>query len=326
MPGPHPTDRNLAALVDGRLNADQAAHVRDHVQACQRCQLRLGLAAGEGLPVAVPSGGAVGVPVVEESSSDMPAQGDIWRLSWETTTVLAVIWVVGADRVSVLPVADTADADDWTAVLDRTSTSGLGNLAVSVALETAVPWAVLDARVGDIRDIESLRSLRAAFRAGLTTDTPRGDPVRSALDDRLVGLGELAELLMELANAVWAPVVTATQAGTPSFDELADAGIAVNRALAISRGTTPTDDEADLIEAATGTRPGSRPVDEQLRRAIDRPRRKAAIRARARANRRSEAAERLSLARDAQPELAAARGTQGAPPDYDLILDRLLDA
>jgi len=326
MPGPHPTDRNLAALADGGLHAGQAADVRVHVQACPRCQLRLGLVADDRIVVEPTARRSVPVPVVEESSSDLPEQGDIWRLSWETTTVLAVIWHVANDRVSVLPVIDEADADDWSALLDRTATGGLGPLAVSVALETAVPWAVLDARIGQVRDVEPLRSLRTAFRTGSTTAARRGEPVRSALDDRLIGLGELADVLMELANAAWAPVVAATQVAMPTFDELADAGVAISRALAISRGATPTDDEADLIEAATGTRPGSRPVDEQLQRAIDRPRRKAAIRGRARTNRRSEADERLSLARDAQPELAAARGTQGAPPDYDLILDRLLDA
>lgn len=326
MPGPHPTDRNLAALVDGRLPADQALDVRGHVEACPRCQLRVGLAADDGLHVTAPTGESVEVPVVEESSSDMPMQGDIWRLSWETTAVLAVIWVVDAGRVSVLPAVGTADADDWSVLVHRADTGGLGSLAFSVALETAVPWAVLDARVGQLRDIEPLRSLRTAFRTGSATDASRGEPVRSALDDRLIGLGELSEVLMELANAAWAPVVMTVQSAMPSFDELADVGIAVNRALAISRGATPTDDEADLIEVATGSRPKSRPVDEELQRAIDQPRRKAAIRARAQKNRRSEGAERLLLAADAQPELAAARGTHGAPPDYELILDRLLDA
>lgn len=325
MSGAHPTDRKLAALVDGRLAAENASEVQTHVQVCARCQLRVGLATDDSIPMSPPPGVPVLVPVAEESSHEPPEQGDIWRLSWESTVVLGVIWNVTPGKVSVLPLVETADADDWTALVGGDASGGVGDIAVSVALELAVPWAVLDARVGRMRDIEALRSLRSAFRSGSETDSPRGAAIRSSLDDRLIGLGNLGEALMELANASWALAATAAPVAVPSFDELTDAGIAVPRALAIVRGASPTDDEANVIEALTGIRPGTRPVDEPLQRAIDRPRRKAAIRTRARANQRSEAAERLSLARLAQPELAAARGTRGAPPDYDVILDRLLD-
>jgi hypothetical protein len=136
---------------------------------------------------------------------------------------------------------------------------------------------------------------------------------------------QIAETIHELANAAWAPMPAAATAVDLDFDVLTDAGIAVNRALAIVRGASPTEDEVEVIDAATGSRPGIPPVEGELRRKIDQPRRKAAIRIRARANRHGEAAERLALARLAQPALAAARGTHGAPPDYDTILDRLLN-
>jgi hypothetical protein len=327
MPGPHPTDRTLAALVDGRLDHGTAAAAREHISDCARCQLRTGAAGEAILPVRRREIEPVPIPLVEDSAAKVPAAGDIWRLAWDATVVLTIIWRVEADRVAVLPVVETADADDWCALLDRTGTGGLGDLAVSVAQETTVPWAVLDARVGQLGDIRDLAELRAAFRTGAATTASRGEPVRSPLDERLVGLDEVTERLAELANAVWAPPVAAAAVLALDFDTLLAAGLPVPRALAIStRGAAPTDDEADAIEAATGIRPAPQPIDEDLRRKIDQPRRKAAIRARARANRRTEAAERLAIAHDAQPARAAARGTRGAAPDFDTILDRLLDA
>lgn len=330
MPGPHPTDRTLAALVDGRLDRDAAAAAREHVEGCARCQLRTGAAA---LPVRRPhverrDVAPVPVPLIGVSAAQVPDAGDIWRLTWDSTVMLAVIWRVEADRIGVLPVVETADADDWCALLGRDATGGLGDLAVSVALETTVPWSVLDARVGHIADVRDLAELRSAFRTGASTTIARGEPVRSPLDERLVGLDEVGERLAELANAVWAPPVAAIAAAVVlDFDTLLAAGLPVPRALAIStRGAAVTDEEADAIEAATGTRPAPQPIDDDLRRKIDQPRRKAAIRARARANRRTETAERIAIAQAAQPALAAARGTRGAAPDYDTILDRLLDA
>ncbi len=327
MTAPHPTDRSLAALVDGRLIGDRATEVSAHVSQCSRCQLRIGASSGgvissDQIEFAEPV--AVAVP---DESTERPAAGDVWRLAWDSTSLLAVIWQIDVERVTVLPVVETADADDWSALLGGDLTGGLGRLAVSVALETAVPWAVLDARISRLADIAELGSLRTEYRTGAPTATLRGDQVLSPLDDRLVGLEEVGEILNDMANATWAPAISNADAVALGYDLLLEAGLPVNRALAISaRGAAPTDAEADIIESATGVRPGIQPVDDALRRMIDLPRRKKAIRSRALVNRRTEAAERLALARDAQPALVAARGTQGAAPDYDTILDGLLDA
>ncbi len=325
MPKPHPTDRSLAALIDDRLRGDTAEAVRSHIRDCQRCQLRIGASGETLLNGEWPSIDPVRV-AIQESVDDPPAPRDVWRLTWDATSVLTVIWQVNPDQISVFPVLDSADADEWSALLASEVTGGLGELAVSVALETAVPWSALDARVARLADADTLASLRAAFRSGAPTDIRRGDAVRSPLDERLMCLEALTETMSDLANAIWAPAPTAATAIDFDFDALTGAGIAVHRALAIVRGAAPDDDEANAIEAATGVRPGPQPVDDELRRTIDQPRRKTKIRARAAANRRGEGLERLALARQAQPALAAARGTYGAAPDYDTILDRLLNA
>lgn len=325
MTASHPTDRTLAALIDGRLDDEAAVAARRHVDDCPRCQLRIGAAGDRLAAPSLPGSGPVQVPLLAASAAALPQRGDVWRLAWDDTTVLVVVWRVDGDRVAVEPLVDTSDADDWCALLPHELTGGLGEIAVSVALETTVPWAVLDTRIGHLDELEPLVSLRGAFRAGGPTTTLRGSRVDSALDERLPGLEEIAEDLAELANATWAPVEAERTAVALDFDQLVDAGIPVNRALAIMRGGAVTDPEADLIEEATGERPSAAPVPDELRRTIDQPRRKAAIRARAAASGEHEAAFRLLLARSAEPQLAAARGTQSAPPDYDTILDRLLD-
>lgn len=327
MPGPHPTDRSLAAFIDGRLDADMAHDVRSHVLNCAHCQLRVGSAdTSAGVIEPAQETDAVPVRLFDEVRDELPFRGDIWRLAWDDTVLLVVVWRVDSDRISVFPVVDLADADEWSAVLTGDESGGLGELAVAVALETSVPWSVLDARIVQLLELGPLTLLRAEYRTGASAEeTLRGRRILSPLDDRLVELDELAERLSVLANAVWLPAAVGVAAVDLTYDLLQEAGLPANRALAISRrGSAPTDDEAARIEAATGVRPTSPPVDDDLRKKIDSPFRKPKIRARARANRRSEAQERLSLAREAEPAAIAARGTFGQPLDYDDVLDRLL--
>lgn len=326
MTAPHPTDRTLAALIDGRLNPIAAAEVRQHVDGCARCQLRIG-AAGEGLRPAAPLEAVPApLPLLAPAAAALPEPGDVWRLAWDDTAVIALVVSADTARIAVDPLVETADADEWCALLPPQATGGLGAIAVSVAMETTVPWAVLDSRIVHLHEVTPVNSLRRAFRRGESTSTPRGAAVSGGLDDRLPGLEQVTEDLSNLANATWAPTTTERSETRFDFDQLSEAGIAVNRVLAIVRGAAATDAEADLIEAATGMRPAPAPVDDALRRRIDQPRRKAAIRERARVAGYPEATVRLQLARAAEPQGAAARGTHGAPPDYDTILDRLLDA
>lgn len=328
MPTEHPTDRQLAALIDGRLDDEDAASLRAHVPDCPRCQLRIG-GADESIGwITPPHFDPIGFEPLPEDRMAAPVAGDIWRLAWDDTTALAAVWEAAADAVAVMPIVDVIDADEWCAVLDATVTSGLGDIAVSVAKAIDVPWSVLDARIGKVFDIEPISQLRDALAgiAEAAVDVLRGAPVLSELDDRVEALAEITEVMEVLAGATWAGDEDAEPAPAVGYDAALEAGLEPRRALAVGvRGATPTMEEADLIEAATGQRPASPPIPTALRRAIDRPRRKVAIRARAFAAGHSEGVERLQLALAAEPALHAARGTRGEPPDYDLIVDRLLD-
>lgn len=327
MPDQHPTDRQLAALIDGRLDEREAALLRSHVVECPRCQLLIGDADGSVGDITLADFEPIPIDLPVEERKGPPAPGDIWRLAWDDTTALAAIWETTEDTLAVMPILDTIDADDWCAVLDPGITSGLGELAVSIARAAEVPWSVLDARIGEILDLTPIEQLRDALNRGLApADVPRGAPILSDLDDRIPALEEITETMELLASAVWAGDPDTEPVTIIGYDVALEAGLDVPRALAVGvRGATPTEEEADLLEAATGQRPSSAPIPAALRRTIDQPLRKTAIRARALAAHHSEAIERMHIALAAQPALHAARGTRGAPPDYELIVDRLLD-
>ena len=254
------------------------------------------------------------VPRIDEAVGE-PAMGEIWRLRWDRAAVLAIVGQVRPHDVDAYALVELGRPEVGTLRIDHAET-GLGVLDVAARHVVAVSRAVLDARL-------ATTSLGSAIEA--VADSPR-----QPWDYEPEELVEAIEELEEFRAIAWAPSVD--RQGEPSasgedyFDELVDAGLPVNRALAISsRSATPTDEEAEIIERTTGQRPAAPAVAPALRIAIDRPRRKHAILRRAQAAGVSEGEVRLELARDAEPALLAARGTRGAPPDYDLVVDRLLE-
>lgn len=254
------------------------------------------------------------VPRITEGVGE-PAMGEIWRLRWDQAVVLAIVGQVRPHDVDAYAIVELDQPEPGTLRIDHDET-GLGVLDVVARHVVAVSRAVLDARL-------ATTSLGAALEA-ITPAPPR--PWEHEPEELI----EAVEELEEFGQIAWAGSVDPQEVPAASredlFDQLVDIGIPVNRALAISsRSAPPTDEEADLIERMIGRRPPAPSVAPTLQIAIDRPRRKRAILRRAAAAGVSEGAIRLDLARDADPALVAARGTRGAPPDYDLVVDRLLE-
>lgn len=338
MPAQHPTDRRLVALIDGRLADDQAREVRSHLEECALCQLRAGQVRTTSR-VAAPATLEMKEVLTPEAAFDdrmaVPAQGDVWRLVWNGTNELGVVDRVDADRhrLFVMPVlADVDDADEWCGVSRLEALRDVLPVAVSVALEASVPWAVLDARVGQVASMQGLNSLRAAYKHGLEPDerdVERGGPVVSALDPRVELLDELNDAFHVLADARWgldAEDANAEAAPELSVDTLLEMGLAPNRALALVRGdTAPRDDEAALLERLTGASPTvqGRTIPLELRRELDQPRWRPKIHARMAQHHRTEPDERVIVAREAlQPQ--AARGTHGQQADWAAVLEAIL--
>jgi hypothetical protein len=337
MPAQHPTDRRLVALIDGRLADDDAREVRSHLEDCALCQLRAGQArtsARVAAPATFETKEVLAPQAAFEDRMAVPVQGDVWRLVWNGINELGVVDRVDADRhrLFVMPIlADVDDADEWCGVAKIEALHDAMPVAVSVALEASIPWAVLDARVGHVSSMPHLNILRTAYKRGIEPDDAqleRGEPVFSALDPRVELLDELNDAFHGLADARWgadAEHMTAAQAPELSMDALLDAGLPPNRALALVRGDTPaTEDEVVRLERLTGVAPRAhgRVIPSDLRRELDQPRWRPKLRSRMAQYRRSEPDERAAVAFEAlQPQ--AARGTHGEQADWAAVLDAI---
>lgn len=340
MTGLHPTDRRLAALVDGQMSAAEAAEVKSHVTGCRRCLQRLGRCNGgrsvrdrsvlpeQAEPVLPPEA------TWEDRDVD-PAPDEVWRVGWGGVVELALVRATDPEslRLSVLPIVDVEFADEWSLVTEVVASGFRLSVAVSAAQEVSVPWCVLDARVGTVPDpaLADLAALRQSFRSGAEPkdELMRGEPVWTRLDDRAEALDDLADRFHELANADYVPAaqVQAVQAQElPSYDELRAAGLRPNRIVALRRGDDPTSEEAATIESITGRRlePTGAVVPIDLRRQLDRPKWRRAVQRRAARHGRTEAAERLAIAAEVSQPMAA-RGTGGQAIEWEVLLQQVLD-
>jgi len=340
MTAPHPTDRRLADFVDGRLSADDAADTRTHVSGCGRCQQRLGTVDDEPPIASVPitevaSGAALSAPSTWEEREADPIAGDVWRVAWDDINELAVVRAIDPRnlRLSVLPLTEPEAADQWSLLTEIAIGAVQLPVAVSAAHEVSIPWCVLDARVGRVAadTIADLDELRRLFRTGAEPSDAYavGDSVWSRLDERAEHLDELGERFQLLANVDWAPesqVEVAQAQALPAYDQLRESGLPASRILDIRRGAALTPGEVERIASATGHRLESSGtvVSLDLRRWLDKPQWRPALRRRASQRGLSEAEERrVVVAEVTQP--IAARGTAGKAVDWDVLLHQLLD-
>lgn len=313
----HPTDRDLEEVAAGRLGNDDPVML--HVGGCRWCTHRVGSIASHG-GVEVGGGattdGVIGLPIALIADVvGEPVVGDVWRLRWDEHVVLAVVGEIRSHDLDAYALVELGEPTMGTLRIGHEQT-GLGVLDVATRHVVAVSRAVLDARLATTNVASDIETVVNSSRAEWEYEPEE--------------LLEAVDALEELGAIEWAPLPDVSDelvgSAEDRFERFLDAGLPPNRALAIaSRSATPSEEEADLIEQVTGRRPSPVQVDPALRVAIDRPRRKNAILRRARAASMSEGDIRLELARAAEPALVAARGTRGAVPDYDVVIDQLLE-
>lgn len=333
----HPADVLITSLLDGQLDNSRVVELRDHLGKCSLCRLRIGQSElDEETRTAIPKG--VPNPVlpaseVLENRETPPRPGEVWRLVWEEVNELGVIDKLDEEnqRVIVMPVLSDIDlADEWCGLTSIRVVDRELDVAASVALATSIPWCVLDARVGQVEQLDELRRLRGEFKHGGTpakSRIARGLPLLSQFDRRAETMGELGDAFHNLAEANWGADIpnVVTNHVPPSFDLLVSLGIPVQRALAITRGEgTPSTEELVIIGKETDVSSWTTPsIPDSLRLELNLPRWRPALRQRARENHTLEADERVTIALEARQPIAA-RGTHGGPVQWRTLLERLL--
>lgn len=326
MDSHHLTDLQLAQYHDGGMKAEEAALVEAHLSLCVRCRLRYREGNQES---ALPAEGLAKLRVtvvapLNEASDRLPRPGEVWRASWEERNMLVYVRGIDESRVSVMPLLDAADADEWTYLPEDGSSDGLGQVGVHVALESTLPLSVFDARVARPIWREALEEVRTAYRQGRAPSVRVGRPVLDISDDRRRVAEQLELAISVLRDASWLPMSHGGGVQPPSFESLQNAGVAIDRSLAIIRGDLATIEESLMYRAHFGHDLASAPPSPDVVASLDHPRRKAALRRVARESGRTEAETRLDVARKVSPQLSAARGTKGEPLAVNALLDQIL--
>lgn len=145
------------------------------------------------------------------SSQEFPevAAGQLWRLSWRTHQVLAVVVSQSSWWTRVAPVTtDVALADEYTLLTDPETTSLNYETATFMRASASVPTFTLAQYLGDIGPIggldasEALRTLDIAMLDGeRSADIPTGPPLNESDWDRQEFLDSLHESMKWFESA-----------------------------------------------------------------------------------------------------------------------------
>ncbi len=309
MPRPfdgHPIVDDLVALVDGDLAGSKADEVRDHVDGCAACRA---VFERVGAPIDLQSSDDpvdryTFVPLSPTPITGEPAVGDLWQLSWELDTLLAVVVDVADDLFVVAPVTIEPPSSPTEAARIRLNAP----VAIVWAWATVaeVPVGVFShpvgaASAGDVDDFR-VRMRETSFRPLLEDLAAGGRDLLRRTD--------LAAAMSALADAQWLP--DAAEEPLSVRDLLADrhllpsqvaelAGLPASAITEIARGVRRADDTeasalAEVLDVPAARLRGHVSLPDALVRAVERPVHRAAIRARALTAGVTEAIARLTVA------------------------------
>jgi hypothetical protein len=214
----HLNESVLYALVQGRLKADAAAEVADHLERCLACRVwstRLQNASVSEADDSIISRLVQTSPTVPEAlhralldnpSSAAPAVGGLWRVGRGEALL---VWVrrVLDDSAAVIPVTFDSDLADEFSLIIPADESPLGlNLVVMASVEAHVDLRAFLQRIAALPVEDRVETLREARRSRLPIppDLLVGAPVVSEQDQRLEYRQVLSDLLADLSPAAFA--------------------------------------------------------------------------------------------------------------------------
>lgn len=200
----HPTEVQLVEWLDAEDDVRSTLPADAHVHECSYCRV---LVAEAGEPVGVPSvlvGSQSTLEVPEPR--EFPTSGQVWRLTWNDVSELALVWRAIDDYFSVVPVRPDPDfADERTIIIESGSSVLPGDIALWFGMESYVPPAVFD-RFWFEMDVGSLTTARTSVRERKPVEAAlvrTGVPITNALDARYEYREDLADRCESLIGANW---------------------------------------------------------------------------------------------------------------------------
>ena len=182
----HPSDRQLAAWLDATEDARPSMSVSDHLMGCHRCRSLIGSAFDSiALPEPPYSTERLSLGTISESTPEDLERGQVWRVRWEDTSQLAMVWSAEIDWVGMIPVTPDPNYADESCVI-LASEDPDGHSVLWLGLETPLPYHVLDCQVS-VLPTDGLKTVRKMLRQGKSIDTidlKIGQPIMSAFDHR----------------------------------------------------------------------------------------------------------------------------------------------
>jgi plasmid maintenance system antidote protein VapI len=347
--GEHPSDLELVAWADGDLAGAETSLIGAHVDRCPVCR---SLIAGLQPPIphpafrpAVPKMEVLPRSLMEVLAAGAvtdPGAGQLWQLEWNGRGAVGLIVGLDADTVRVVPAEDDPYLGDaWALLLDEVDSPIGLSFVLWTALAVSVPVRVLNVLLGVVPE-----PVMARVQDALAAQTPNrsgaangiGAPISSVLDERAQLVETIKRRFAELAAATWLPATVGEpakigellQAAGLQATQVADhLGLPPKEVLKLVRNQRPLSPEeavrlAELLGVAPSTLATTLSIPAELVAALDRPHRRAQLRALAEAAGTTEAAFRRAEALAILPMAARRAGAPEAEPDWEqLVEDRL---
>jgi plasmid maintenance system antidote protein VapI len=346
--GEHPSDLELVAWADGDLAGAESSVIGAHMDTCPACR---GLIAGLQPPLAPPAfrPAAPTTEVLPGSLIEVlaagcvadPDAGQLWRFEWDGRGAVGLIVGLDADTLLVVPAEDDPHlGDDWALLLDEADSPIGLSFVLWTGLAVSLPLRVVNVLLGVVPEpvmtgVQDALGARAANRLGAADGI---GAISSVLDERAQLVEGIKRRFAELAAATWLPAAAGEparigdllQAAGLQATQVADhLGLPPREVLKLVRNQRPLSPEeavrlAELLGVAPSTLGATVSIPAELVAALDRPHRRAQLRALAEAARTSEAAFRRAEALAILPMAARRTGAPGAGPDWEqLVEDRL---
>jgi hypothetical protein len=160
------------------------------------------------------------VVAAEADPSQDPLPGDLWRVAWDTTTLLVLVVGLNESEPAVAPISlDPPAGDERTMVLPADSHILGVPAAAWVGLTHTVPLRVFDARLGRIQPhfLATARSILGDGEPSEQGEVATGEPITSPFSQQAGVRADLEDGLERLVAATWAPPKTTPTQSIPDL-------------------------------------------------------------------------------------------------------------